>query len=249
MSQTSDLILLDEPRIVCPNDPNYELPISIVDRNALTPNDEELIQAMAQHRPKTKFASGDFGYLRDIPFHLKRRQSAVPQIWKVRFVITAWAYELMALAMQHGGNLGMDRAIALLERSGYDETQNRKPMIYAHGAPHGVHPNTAAWIPERSLRRLMYRDQNIAWRSIIEEAGAQYYGYDPEKIPTSYAFSLAPDDYSHGANIGRPFTHEEDVTHRMCLGGLEEHLFVPIRIGGKRPVELPQDHDVFVSAG
>lgn len=245
MPRSTDLYIPDEPRIVCPNDPSYELPISIVDKNALTQNDEELIQAMAQHRPKTRFRAGDFGYLREIPFHLKRRHHALPQIWKVRFVITAWAYELMSVTMAHGGNIGMDRAIALLDRSGYDASQNRKPMIYAHGAPHGNYPNTAAWLPERALRRLMYNDRNIGWQHIIEEAGAQYYGYDAEKIPTSFAFSLAPDDYSHGSSIGKPFLHEEDVTHRMCLGGLEEHLFIPLLVQGQKRAALDPNHSVF----
>ena len=236
----------DEPRIVCPSDPDYELPISIVDATGLTQNDEELIQAMAQHRPKTKFKPGDLAYIKEVPYTLKSRSPIIPQVWKIRFVITAWAYELMCLAVNHGGDLGMDRAISLLEMQRFDETQNRKPVIYAHGYPHGYYPNTAAWIPERALRRLIYREPNARWQQVIEEAGSRFYGYDKDRIPTSFAFPIAPDDYSHGANIGRPFRHEEDVTHTACLGGLEEHLFVPLRIGSsKRPPRLDDDHDVF----
>lgn len=242
----STIYVPEEPRIVCPSDPSYELPISIVDKRCLTQNDEELIQAMAQHRPKTKFRPGDIGYLREIPFNLKRKSNTLPHLWRVRFVITAWAYELMATAMRFGGNIGMDRAIALLEKSGYDYSQNRKPMIYAHGHPHGTWPNTAAWIPERVLQRMMFNLPNRPWVDEVTDAGAEFYGYDSEKIPTAFTLSLAPDDYSHGSNLGRPFEYEEAITHQMCLSGLEEHLFVPLRAEPtKRPAALDPHHDVF----
>lgn len=235
----------EEPKIVCPEDPDYELPISIVDPRGITENDEELIQAMAQHSPKTRFKAGDLGYLREVPFNLRTRNAVIPRIWKVRFVITAWAYELLATAMNHGGNIGMDRALSLLEHINFNPMHTKKPMIYAHGYPHGVHPATAAWIPERALRRLVFREQNMPWYGVLEEAGANFYGYDTDKIPTSFHFSLAPDDYRSGSNIGKPFHHEEDVTHLLASNGLEEHMFVPIILGEKKRPTLDPDHDVF----
>lgn len=248
MPRANYVYVSDEPKVVCPSDPNYELPISIVDSMRLTQNDEELIQAMAQHRPRTKFKPGDLAYLTDIPFHIRTRNTVIPQVWKIRFIVTAWAYELMVVAMEHGGNIGMDHAISLLQRTKYDESQNRKPVIYAHGYPHGHYPNTAAWMPERTLKRLVFREPNAQWQQVVEEAGASFFGYDKERIATSFTFPMAPDDYSHGANIGRPFQHEEEVTHTACLSGLEEHLFVPLRVGGgKRPV-LDAHHDVFSSS-
>ncbi len=248
---STTIIMPEEPKIVCPADPNYELPISIVDPKEITPEDEELLQAMAQHRPKTKFKPGDLAYLTEIPFQLRRsRGLALPRIWKVRFAISAWAYELMCVAMEHGGygtKLGMDRAIALLERTHFDESKARNPMLYAHGYPHGIYPSTAAWLPARALRPLTFREPNVAWRTVIEEANAPYYGYDSDKLPIPFYFSVAPDDYSTGQNIGHPFLHEEAVTHAACTLGLEEHLFVPIIIGAsKKPRPLDQDHDVFL---
>jgi hypothetical protein len=241
-------IVIEEPRIVCPTDPSYELPISIIDSRSLTQHDEELIQAMAQHRPRTRFKAGDYAYIKEIPYYLKRRHLELPQIWKIRFVITAWAFELMSLAMERGGNIGMDQAIALLDKTGFDPAaQNREPIIYAHGAPHGNYPNTAAWIPERVLRRLMFHEKNVPWTTVLHDARAPYYGYDPDKIATPYCFSLAPDDYSMGQKIGKPLQHEEDITHRMCLAGLEESLMIPIRTDGSRKrAALDRHHDVFV---
>ncbi len=240
----------EEPKIVCPKNTNYVLPVSIVDPLSLTPNDEELLQAMAQHSPKTKFKAGDLAYLREVPMSRKTRCAIIPRVWKIRFIVTAWAYELMGVAMNHGGNVGMDRAITLLEATHFDPEDARRPMIYAHGYPHGLYPRTAAWIPERVLRRIVLQEQNEPWRDVVESAGANFYGYDAERIPTSFVFSQAPDDYGSGSNIGKPFEAEEPITHAACLAGLEEYLFVPIVQGERKkaPAALARDHDAFADS-
>lgn len=244
----SGLLVPQEQRVVCPNDPDYELPISIVDPTGFTENDMELVQAMAMYSPRSTFKAGDLAYITDIPMHIKHRHRIIPRIWKVRFVISAWAYELCAIAMQHGGNLGMDRAISLLEDQKLSREQYRKPVIFAHGYPHGKYPRTAAWLPERTIKKFIYREPNAPWQTIVEEAGAKYIGYDPSRVETSFMFSLAPEDYGSGSNIGRPFQHEEAVTHAMCSSGLEETLFIPIILGEKSKVrDLDPDHDSFGS--
>jgi hypothetical protein len=109
-----------------------------------------------------------------------------------------------------------------------------------------MYPNTAAWLAEWNLKRLVLRDPIQPWRGIVEEAGAQFYGYDSSTLPQPYTFELAPDDYSHGSNLGRPFMHEESNVETLCISGLEDHLFDPIVIGRKRKLRrLDQDHDIF----
>jgi hypothetical protein len=246
----SRIIMPQEPRIVSPDCPDYQLPICVVDPQALTLEDEEFLQTMANYAPRSRFKPGDLALLQDIPLQFRNRRIAVPQVWKVRFVVSAATFELMNIRVQYG-NIGMDRATSLLEaQRGITPNRYRSPVIYAHGYPHGTNPSTAAWIPERVLRRLVLREPNASWVDIVTSAGAEYLGYDSARIPSSFIFPLAPDDYSHGSNIGKPFDHEEDVVHSACLAGLEEYLFVPIILGERRKsAVLDADHDVFATGG
>lgn len=236
----------EEPRIVCPNDNNYQLPVSIVGGTGLTMQDEELLQTMAEYSPRTKFKPGDYAWLQEVPYHLKRRHETLPQIWEIRFVVSAWAYELMMTRHHNGAPMGMDRAIHLVsEMRGLKEHQYRSPMIYAHGACHGTHPNTAAWLPERVLRKLVFRSPRVTWPEVVEEAGAWFQGYDPDKLAAPFVFSMAPDDYSHGKNIGKPMLHEESTVHAACCAGLEEALMVPLIVKSNKRAAIDPHHDAF----
>lgn len=236
-----------EPRIVCPEDPRYTLPVSVFDMNSLTPRDEELISAMAMYAPKGKIKAEDICELRFVPMGLKRRFAVLPRFWKVRFVISAWSYEAMLAAMQHGGEIGMDRLFAIInDQRGFTEDQYRTPVIYAHGHPHGRNPGTAVWLPERALRKTVIRESNASWQGIIEDAGARYMGYDVDKMPMTYAFSVSPDNYSDGANIGRPFQHEEATVETMHMLGLGELYEVPLIVHGKKTsARIEADHEVY----
>lgn len=224
----------EEPLVVCPTKPTYKLPIAIIDPHGFTENDASLVQAMASYAPQCRFQAGDLVMLTEVPGHLLRRGAVLPRIWKIRFIVTRYAYELMQIAWQHGGNIGMDRGISLLERHRVDSSEYRKPVIFAHGYPHGMWPGTATWLPVRVLMRAPFREDNVQWRQIVESAGADFLGYDPERAQASIGFPVAPDDYSMGQNIGKPFDHEENVTHAACLSGLEEAMMVPIRIDGSK---------------
>lgn len=229
-----------EPRIVCLEDPSYEIPLAIVDPHGITENDQEMINGCAMYAPKTRLKRGDLVMLKEVPFQLRRRGARLPRVWKIRYVATAWAYELISQNWQHGGNLGFDRACAQIDRSGFTPADYRKPVIYAHGYPHGFWPGSATWLPERVLMKAPFREDNATWRDIVNSAGADFYGYDAEKIPSSFAFAFAPDDYSNGQNIGKPFDHEENVTHAMCLSGLEETMFLPINVAKNKGAIDPE---------
>lgn len=243
----NNILIPAEPRIVCPEDPSYVLPLSISDQIGLTPQDEELIVAMAMYAPKTRLRGGDICELTTVPLALKRRYNVLPRFWEVRFVISAWAYESMAAIWKHGGELGMDRLFSILaEQHGFHETQYRSPVIYAHGHPHGRNPDSAVWLPERVLRRTVVREHLEPWRSVIEHAGARYAGYDPSKMPSRFHFSLAPDNYSSGSNIGKPFNYEEATAETMHAMGLGEFYDVPLIVGGKKTARvIDRDHDVY----
>jgi hypothetical protein len=192
--------------------------------------------------------SGDICELKEVPIALRRRYNVLPRFWEVRFVISGWAFEAMAAALRYGGEIGMDRLFALImEQRGFHASQYRTPVVYAHGHPHGKNPDSAVWLPERALRKTIVREAIQPWQSVIEHAGARYAGYDPDKLPTRFHFSLAPDNYADGSNLGRPFDYEEATAQTMHLLGLGELYDVPLIIGGKKTAVRPidRDHDVY----
>jgi hypothetical protein len=241
------IIVPTERRIICSNDESYSLPINILgNEHTLSLHDEDLIAEMAKFRPRTRLREGDFVLLTSVPHYLKYRR-ILPRCWKVRFVVTRWAYELMSITLQHGGTLTLDHAKQQLERFSRMRPQDvRTPMIFAHGYPHGQYPDSAAWLPWELVRRTTFRELAMPWPEIVEEAGANYLGYDSDKLPTRFVFDVAPDNYAHGDDIGRPFRAEEPLVHTLHYAGLDEMLDLPFIVGERQRIrEIDRDHDIF----
>jgi hypothetical protein len=234
-------------RVVCHDHEDYNVPVAILDEKMLTMDDEELMQAMARYKPRTRFKEGDFVILTEIPDHLRWRET-LPRCWKVRFVVTYWSYNLMCIT-QSGGAVTLSQAINILEnhKALHGATEFRKPMIYAHGYPHGEYPDTAAWLPEAMLRRTVFKETTSPWQDIVEEARAPYLGYDTDKVPTRFVLEYAPRNYRSGENLQRPFIAEEPLVNTLYFAGLEEMLEVPYVIGEQdRVARIDEDHDIYI---
>lgn len=226
---------------------DYKLPIQVIDH--LSPTDEELIVALDQFSPSTRFKPGDLAALHEIPPFLRLRYDAFPRFWKVRFVLSTWAHEMFKFYLERPGLIrGFDQAVAIMEANHHQVPIScyRTPMVYAHAYPHGQYPDSAAWLPERCLRKVQLREQNAEWPIILDEAKAPLVGYDLNVITTPFVFDLAPDNYKTGECLGRPFSHEEATFHTACLLGLEELMVRPAgvhEIGDPRSID--PDHDIY----
>jgi hypothetical protein len=221
-----------------------DLPIQIVDPNSLTLSDEELLVAMSEHPPATKFKAGDLAYLHEAPPYLRNTRKLLPRMWQVRFIISQWQHELMTLVQTQAVH-GIDHAITLLDQQGFPEAKFRKPVLYCHAFPHGMYPDSAAWLPERVLRRVTFRESNQAWMTILDEAKAPFVGYDTTGMLAPYTYDLAPDLYSKGENLGRPFSFEEATVHTAALLGMEEVLCRPVDPYYINNYRVDPAHDIF----
>jgi hypothetical protein len=238
-----------QTQIIASPTSEYELPIVLIDPRSITPQHEELLSTLAEYAPRTRFKRGDLAMLRgEVPKKVAMVQDRIPRVWEVRFVVSKWAMEAMLTLHSRLDVNGADHLRAMIEsHGGLPEYQYEQPVIYAHGYPHGMYPNTAAWLGEWNLKRLVLRDPIVAWRNVVEEAGASFYGYDSNGLTQPFHFEVAPDDYSHGSNLGRPFLHEEPNVESLCISGLEEYLFDPIVLGQRRRMKkIDRDHDIFV---
>lgn len=210
----------------------YELPIHILDPNAIDEADEEFLYAMADYAPNTKLKPGDLAYLTEATPFLRMRGELLPRFWQIRFVISSWTYELFRLAHSperlESEGLMLDRAIAMLDEQKFSPTRYEKPVIYAHAFPHGLYPDSATWFPEWVLKRVSLRENNQHWERILEEARAPYAGYANRNLIAPYTLDLAPDLYKDGSNVGRPFSFEDATTHTLALLGGEEPMFRPV---------------------
>jgi hypothetical protein len=242
------IVIPTERRIICADDESYSLPVNILDERMLTMRDEELIEAMAMYKPRTRLKEGDFVILTDIPSYMHSRE-VLPRCWKVRFVVTYWAYDLMRMSAAYGGAISITEARFMLERAaGHNAYDFRRPMVFGHGYPHGEYPDTAEWLPERLLRRTVFREETMPWVEIVHEAGARYLGYDAEQIATRFVLDLAPDEYKNGSNLGRPFKQEEPLVNTLHFAGLGEMLEVPYVVGERHRIrEIDRDHDMFTN--
>lgn len=214
------------------------LPIKIFEPDHITDVDEEILLAMTEHPPASKFSSGDLAYLK--PGYVRNPDDPLPSLWQVRFVVSAWQHELMMLANSIPLR-GIDHAMAIMDRHRFERGSYEKPWLYCHGFPHGLYPDTAKWYPERALRRVTLRERNQEWETILDEAHAPFVGVDTSHIATPYHYDLAPDLYSSGANLGRPFSFEEATVHTAALLGLEPLMFSDWK-------ELDPQHDIFSEA-
>jgi len=197
--------------------------------------DEEILNAMDAYQPKTRFKPGDLARLVDIPMYLQLKRRPLPQYWQIRFIISTWMYEILGI-MQSEYVTGLDHAMSLLERRrGLHPNQYTRPVIYAHGFPHGANPDSATWFSERSLKKVGIRSTTADWEVVLDEAKAPFMGYDTDHLQVPYTFDVAPDLYANGENIGNPFSFEEGAFHTASLLGLEPAMMTPITYTDRRP--------------
>lgn len=237
-----------ETRIIQPTT-DYDLPVVLIDPNSITEQDEELLAALARHAPATKFKRGDLAMLKgEIPQKVKMDFERIPRVWEVRFVLSRWTMEAM-LALQARPDIeGIDHLTAILEHQGGPQRWDyEQAVLYCHGYPHGTYPNSVAFLREWNLQRLTMRDPIQPWKVIVNEAGAQFNGYDTSTLVRPFHLELAPDQYRAGNDVGHPFSWEDSNVNVLCVSGLEEMLFDPIVPGGrKRKVKkIDPDHDLF----
>jgi hypothetical protein len=216
--------------ISLPNGFTTDLPINIIDPRAMTEADANMIAAMAEHPPHTKFKAGDLCYITEATPYQRHSSRLIPRMWQIRFIISAWQHELMRLVHSHnlGTIQGIDHAVALLEQQGFYATKYTRPIMYCHAFPHGIYPDSAAWIHERNLKLIPFRELNQPWTNILDEARAPFMGYDSKGLVAPYTYDLAPDLYKNGENLDRPFSFEEATVHTAALLGLEEIMFRPV---------------------
>ncbi len=231
----------------------YRVPIVVLNELGLTAEEAELVQAMNEHAPETQFRDGDLVYLKRCPPRLRMQREMIPRFWKVRWVISTWAYEVHALVHnpELAGNIsGIDHIVALMEaQPSYEERRNKRSMIYAHAFPHGLYPDTAMWFTESCFRKATLTEICQTWPQVLDEAKAPFYGYDRDALLANFALDMAPDYYRDGEAIGRPFDSEEATFHTAALLGMEELMMTPVdpwAIGD--PHDLDPEHDIFVKA-
>ncbi len=244
------------PGTVIPKRGEYRLPVEIVDPGGLTEDDAEFLDVMMEYEPETQLSTGDMAYLMECPPHvrskLKLQDRKVPLMWKVRFIVSAWAFELHNMAHSIPDRLyGVDHAYSVVEsESCLDPKRYNNAVIYAHAMPHGLWPDTAFWFPNRCLKKVVVRDPNREWELVLDEAKAPFVGYDTDSFMRPFVWSIAPDLYGDGDNIGKPLQHEEAAIHTACILGMEDLLLGdlsegvdPYYIGAPRV--LDPEHDIF----
>lgn len=218
-----------------------------------TTNEEQLIHLvslMEMYPPRTRLKPGTLAELiahddfakQAIQTEIKHR-GGCPRVWQVRFVISRWAYDCLsayASTIEDIANEELDpENIHFIEENFYDhlyhwveESTGRVaefPMIYAHGMPHGMYPNSAHWFREASLRRTVIQAPTEDWPVILDAAGAPYRGFEHEQLwAGNLMLDMAPDLYVAGRDEDI-FDFEEDAVHTAAGLGLEEKLLKPGR--------------------
>lgn len=241
-----------EPKVrhVAHNDESYKLNIQVLDEKMLTVDDEELIEAMAMYKPKTMFREGDLAFLLGIPDYYSDRPF-LPRVWKIRFIVSYWAWNLMRLLTDRGGSMTLAQAKFYMEQNKYlhGGKEHRKPMIYAHGYPHGMYPDTAAWLPESMLRRTVMTELTQEWRPIVEESDAPFLGYDMDTHNSRFVLDIAPLKYGTGPKRKNPFRAEESLCNDLYkIQGMDQLLEIPMYPNEQDRVRrLDPDHDIYVT--
>jgi hypothetical protein len=234
---------------------NYALPLQILDADRFTADDALLLDLMLDHKPRTSLEPGNIVQLVQVPprlqggLHRTGLAGHLPAFWKVRYVLSLWAWSILRAANERTAPT-IDALITEVEHE-LPPHAYRRPMVYAHGYPHGAWPDSATFFAERHLRRVCINDGDIndlvEWPVVLDEAKASFHGYDTSAFHTAFHLDLAPDHYREGENIGRPFDHEAAAFDTACVLGLEEKMMVPtpVHLIGN-PRWLDPDHDALV---
>lgn len=233
---------------------SYALPLQILDPERFTADDALLLDLMFDHRPRTNLEPGNIVQLKAVPpslrggLHRHGFAGHVPAFWKVRYVLSLWAWSLLRLANTKAFT-NIDALISEVEHE-LPSNSYRRPIVYAHGYPHGAWPDTATFFAEKHLRRTCINDGDldtlVEWPVVLDEAKADFRGYDTDSYNTAFHLDLAPDFYRDGENLGRPFDHEAAAFDTACILGLEEKMMLPTPvhlIGNRR--WLDPEHDAF----
>lgn len=208
----------------------YSLPVTTL--RELDETELAFYATMSRYQPDTQFRVGDLAIVHRLPSYLRAQgHDRLPTYWQVRMVVSLWTYESWSL----GNALRLDGrwsdAIAaynndfdamMRDMSSIPSWKAKKAVIYAHGFPHGMWPNTAAWFFDGHLTRDYLRSTNEEWELILDEAHTPYVGIAPEAAMNGFALDLAPDRYGDGHKLHRPFSFEENAFHSLsCLGSEE----------------------------
>lgn len=243
-----------KPSVLIPKRDEYRLPVQIVDPRGMTENDADFLEVMMEHQPRSSLKPGDVVLLRECPQGLRLRMQPrmIPLLWKVRFVVSSWTFELHQLAHAYPDKImGIDHAVSMVEATSTVKPEHyTRPVVYAHAMPHGKWPDTAYWFREyfvkrvwdpniedfrtkrvKALQKINVRDPAIDWPTVLDEAKAPFLGYDVDEIVRPYVFDMAPDLYKNGENIGKPLPHEEAAIHTACLLGFEAPLLGDLSTG------------------
>lgn len=237
----------------------------------LTFEEQVALLAMEHFHPHTSFSPGDHAMLSRDPLTIRSLQrligQEVPSTWEIRFVISAWTYELYAhIVAEASGATGHIGLLHTIRTSGIDEDTGNvdelvidrieeefalnsslmsydycKPVIYAHGWPHGAYPNTAAWFfNPKLLSKLNLVNPTEHWEPLLDAFKTPFAGYESEH-GLGFVFDIAPDHYAGGVNLKGPLTHEEDAFHTASLLGLEEYVMTPLTLA-KEPLRVDRQH-------
>lgn len=241
------IVIPVERRIILGDDEEFSLPLNILHSEGTTEWDETLLDIMSMYKPRTRFREGDIVMLLEVPRYLALRREVIPRLWKIRFIITAWAWDLLGHVVTHRGALSPDQAVTMLEaKKDLEDTEWRRPLIFAHGYPHGEYNNSAAWLPESYLKRTIKNEARQAWRPIVEELQAEYRGYDTTSLPTRFYLDLEPNDYKSSRSLHRPLVAEEPVVQALHTSGLGPWLEIPYISNERDKLKaIDPDHDVF----
>lgn len=242
-------------------------PIHVI--NSLTPEEEIALWTMDRYMPNTRFKPGDHFMLKNaIEKHLHYRRP-IPSTWEVRFVISAWAYEIYSSWQVETTGSGHGFGIVPLVQSNITPESNyiiaeliedeivsngilhpsdyTLPVVYAHGWPHGAFPDTAAWFfRHKDLVKLNLTDTSQPWDELLQEFKTPYLGYETDGH-MNFSLDIAPDHYAGGVSKRAPLLHEEASFHTACLLGLEEYIMTPISADKLTRPLLDVHHDVFAT--
>jgi hypothetical protein len=209
---------------------DYVLPAHT--HRVLQDSEVAFLEALDAHKPQSEFRVGDLAIIHKMPSYLRTRDADLaPCYWQVRMVISLWTYEAWALgnALRLDGR--WDEGLRHFDGDVYKMLQHfssipsykaKKAVIYAHGFPHGMWPNTAAWFFDGHLTRDFLRSGNEDWELILDEAHTTYVGLAPEAVMNGISLDLAPDLYGSGEKLQRPFSFEESAFHTLSCFGAEE---------------------------
>jgi hypothetical protein len=214
--------------------------IRIPNINDLTPEDEQILLELDLYPPQTQFRPGNIFRLKTVPPELVASRRPIPVFWQVRFVVSLWAYEMMAQSY-NGVTGGVDRLVATLDAQRIPPTKYRRPYVYAHGFPHALNPDTAHWFFNvKALEKVVFRDPTQDWPVILDEASAPYCPH----YRAPFVFDLAPSRYDLGQKRRNPFSFEDSTVHSMALMGFESHLFSHFDPQGIERVFIDPEHDI-----